>query len=350
MSQHQFYIGTYTQTNSDGPTSEGIYRATLDTQSGTLSALELVAPVKNPSFLALGRDGRHLYAVCEIEGSAVAAWAIEESGLRFLGHQPSGGDGACHLSLNASGKHVLVANYGGGNVAAFPILEDGSLGVRSSTVQHTGSGPNANRQEKPHAHSIYGDEAGRYVYACDLGTDEVKIYHFEAEPGTLAPISSGHVPRGSGPRHLALHPRGFAYVNNDLGLSVSVFARDFDSGALTLLQTVPTLPANARTEEVSTAEIALHPGGDWLYVSNRGHESIAAFCIGGDGLLSLIGHFETPAEPRGFGLSPDGCFLVVGGQKAHQIAAFEIDAATGKLVARGENLGVGAPVCVVFAS
>lgn len=345
------YIGTQTDAPHAGPQSEGIYRASLD-ERGQLGDLELMVRVENPSWLALGAGGRHLYATCEIEGSAVGAWAQGEDGAwHALNYQPSGGAGACHLSLDAGEKNLLVANYGGGTVATFPIGEDGSLGAARAVVQHEGSGPNTARQEKPHAHSIYCDESGGWVYACDLGTDEIKIYDFDAARGTLAPAEppAARVAPGGGPRHLALHARGFAYVNLEMGLGVTTLARDLGSGALTPGQTVSTLPENAPTAGVSTSGIALHPGGNYLYVSNRGHESIAVFGIGAEGDLTLIEHVAVPAEPRGFALSPDGRFLVVGGQKAHQLAAFAIDPASGKLTSSGPNLEISAPLCIVFA-
>lgn len=353
MAQYPIFLGTYTNPNAGSPQSEGIYRAILGGESGQIRDLQLVARVKNPSFVALSRDERVIYAVCEIEGSAVAAWALEgKREARFLGSQPSGGAGACHLGLDASGKNLFVANYSSGSVASFPIEPNGAIGAARARVQHEGHGPDLRRQEKPHAHAIYGDESGRFVYACDLGTDQVKIYAFEATTGALTPakMPAARVVPGAGPRHLALHPRGFAYVNSEMGLSVTVFRRDLSSGALKILQNLPTLPQGAPTPGVSTAEIALHPSGDWLYVSNRGHNSIAAFCVGGDGFLNLIGHFPTPNEPRGFGISGDGKWLVVGGQKAHQIAAYSIEAHTGELHASGQNVAIGAPVCVVFAS
>jgi 6-phosphogluconolactonase len=166
MAQHHtVYFGTYT-----GAQSKGIYRSTLDGASGHLSTPELVAETKNPSFLALSPDGRYLYAALEAGGGAVGAWAIGADGkLTALNQQSSGGDGACHVWVDATGKNVLVANYGGGSIASFPVRADGSLGERSAFMQHTGSGPNARRQEKPHAHSVYTDPTNTFVYACDLG-------------------------------------------------------------------------------------------------------------------------------------------------------------------------------------
>lgn len=344
---HTIYLGTYS-----GPQSQGIYRSTLDERSGQLSDPVLVAEAKNPSFLALSPNGRALYAVCEAGGSAVGAWSIGADGkLSALGQQPTGGAGACHVSVDATGKNVLVANYGGGSVAAFALREDGSLGERSAFIQHTGSGPNLKRQNKPHAHAIYPDEASRFVYSCDLGTDQVFIYRFDAGKGTLVPADPpfATVPPGAGPRHLAFHPADFVYVNNEMGLSVTAFTRDKTTGALTAFQTIPTLPDGAATEGVSTAEIWVHPTGRWLYVSNRGRDTITLFSIDTQGRLAWMDETPTPKEPRGFGLSPDGQWLVVGGQKNNQVAAFRIDAQNGKLTPSGRPVEVGAPVCVVFA-
>lgn len=343
-----FYIGTYT-----GPKSKGIYRGTLDSESGKLGALEAVAEAKNPSFLALRPDGKTLYACIEAGGGAVGAWSIGADGkLTPLNEQSSKGGGACHVWVDATGRNVLVANYGGGSVACLPVKDDGSLAEASAFVQHEGSGPNAARQKGPHAHSIYTDAANSRVYACDLGTDDVFIYKFDAAKGTLEPNDpkSGRVPAGGGPRHFAFHPKGgFAYVNNELTLTVTAFKHDAATGALTEIQTVPTIPEGDSRQGVSTAEIFCHPTGKWLYVSNRGHDTIAVFAIGADGKLTLVEHEKVPAVPRGFGISPDGKWLICGGQKADQIAVFKIDAESGKLEANGQTAEVGAPVCVVFA-
>ncbi|MBW3636838.1 MAG: lactonase family protein [Armatimonadetes bacterium] len=349
MSQpHTIYLGTYS-----GPQSQGIYRCTLDERSGQLSVPVLVAEAKNPTFLALSPNGRTLDAVSEAEGSAVGAWSIGADGtLSALGYQSTGGGGGCHLSVDATGKTVLVANYGSGSVAAFPTRADGSLGERSAFIQHTGSGPDLKRQSKPHAHAIYVDEANRFAYSCDLGTDQVLIYRLDTDKSSLTPADPPFesVPPGAGPRHLAFHPAGYAYVNNEMGLSVTAFKRDPATGALTAMQTIPTLPDGAPTEGVSTAEIWVHPTGRWLYVSNRGRDTITTFDINAQGRLTWTEETSTPRVPRGFGLSPDGRWLVVGGQKDNRVAAFRIDQKTGKLTPSGQPVEVGAPVCVVFAA
>lgn len=345
--QHSVYFGTYT-----GAQSKGIYRSTLDGASGQLSTPELVAETKNPSFLAISPNGRYLYASLEVGRGTVGSWAIGTDGkLTALNQQSSGGDGACHVWVDATGKNVLVANYGGGSIASLPVREDGSLGERSAFMQHTGSGPNPKRQEKPHAHSVYTDPSNTFVYSCDLGTDEIKIYRFDASAGTLTPADppSAKVPPGGGPRHLDFHRDGFVFVNNEMEMSVTAFKRDATTGALTEIHTVPTLPEGVSKEGTSTAEIFVHPSGKWLYVSNRGHDSIVVYSVGTNGKLTLVEHASTPKEPRGFAISPDGKWLVVGGQKDNTVAVLQIDAATGKLKATGQTVEIGAPVSVLFA-
>ncbi len=345
---HTFYLGTYT-----GPQSKGIYRGTLDSETGKLGPLELVAEAKNPSFVALSPDGKALYAALEDGGGAVGAWKIGADGkLTELNKQSSGGNGACHVWVDSTGKNVLVANYGGGSIAVLPVKDDGWLGEKSAFVQHVGSGPNKGRQKEPHAHSIYASPDNKFVYACDLGTDDVFTYRLDAQAGTLTPANpaSGKVPPGGGPRHLAFHPKAnFVYVCNEMTMTTTTFARDPQTGALTEVQTISTLPAGTTDlKGMSTAEIFAHPSGKFLYVSNRGHDTIAVFAIADDGKLSLLQNAPSPKVPRGFDLSPDGKWLVAGGQNDNTIAVLKIET-DGKLTPTDQKAEVGAPVCVLFA-
>ncbi|HEX8832811.1 MAG TPA: lactonase family protein, partial [Abditibacteriaceae bacterium] len=339
--QHTVYFGTYT-----GAKSKGIYRSFLDAESGHLGQPELVDEIKNPSFLAISPNGRFLYAALEAGGGSVGAWAIGQSGeLSPINRQSSGGDGACHVWVDNTGRNVLVANYGGGSIACLPVRADGSLDSVSSFIQHVGSGPNRSRQAEPHAHSIYTDASNQFVYACDLGTDEVKIYRFDAAGGTLTPNEppAGKVPPGSGPRHFAMHPDGFAYANNELTLTVTAFKRDSVTGALEEIETVPTFPQGASLEKASTAEMFLHPTGRWLYVSNRGLDTITVFTVEPDGTLTSPQGVPTPVEPRGFAISPDGKWLVAGGQNDDRVAVYAIDSVTGGLQPTGQSVEVGSP-------
>ena len=345
-----FYIGTYTKPGG----SLGIYRGTLNPESGELKPPVLAGEAKSPSFLALHPNGKFLYAAMEQGGGAIGAFAIEKDGtLRKLNEDSTKGAGNCHVAVDAGGRNVLGANYGSGSVACLPIREDGSVAPASAFIQHAGKGADPARQTGPHAHSVYFN--GGFAYACDLGTDDIFVYRFDAAKGALTPNDppSGKVPPGSGPRHLAFHPKGgFAYVNNEMTCAVSVFAHDAEKGTLTLLQTLSTLPPDvAAGGKNSTAEIFCHPNGRFVYVSNRGHDSIAVFAIGADG--KLTGVEIAPArvkEPRGFAISPDGRWLIAAGQNSNSLAAHKLDPETGKLRPAGEVSGIGAPVCVVFVN
>jgi 6-phosphogluconolactonase len=344
-----FYLGTYTKSGK----SQGIYLGKLDTETGKLGPLQLAGEAKSPSFVALSPDGKSLYASIEDGGGSIGAFSVGPDGLlKPLNSQPSGGGGACHVWVDATGKTAFVANYGGGSIAGFRTFPDGSLGERTAFVQYEGTGPDTSRQEKPHGHSIYTDPENRFVYSCDLGTDNVWIFKFDAEKGTLTPATppSGKVPPGSGPRHLALHPNGrFAYVNGEMGMDATAFFRDAETGALTSFQTLSTLPEGANRLGASTAEIFVHPSGKWLYVSNRGHDTIAVYSIAADGKLTWLEAAPSVVKvPRGFGIDPTGRWLIAGGQDDDRIAVLKIDQETGKLTATDQTAEVGSPVCVLF--
>ena len=349
------YVGTYT-TNG----SRGLYRLELDAASGALAIDGPAAEVENPSFLAAHPGGRFLYAVNEVgthqgkPGGAVTAFAVDRvSGtLKKLNDRSSGGVGPCHLSVDHRGKNVLVANYGGGSVAVLPIAADGRLGEATAFVQHEGSGPDKGRQEGPHAHWIAPDAAGRFAVAADLGLDKLLVYRFDADRGTLAandPPSLQLAP-GSGPRHVAFHPDGrHAYAINEMKSTVTALDYDPGRGTLAAIQTLPTLPADFRGES-STAEIAVHPSGRFLYGSNRGHDSIAAYAIeAGSGRLTPLGNQSTLGKtPRNFAIDPSGAFLLAANQDSNTVVAFRIDPQTGRLASTGQSVKVPVPVCVTF--
>jgi 6-phosphogluconolactonase len=351
------YFGTYTKA-----ASKGIYVSRLDTRSGALTAPELAAATVNPSFLAAHPTGRFLYAVNEIstfEGKptgAVSGFAIDRGsgGLTLLNMQPSGGADPAHLVIDPAGRNALVANYTGGSVTVLPIGNDGRLKPASAFVQHQGSSKDPERQKGPHAHGIALGAANRFAYVADLGLDKVLIYRFDPAAGTLAAGAPGFgfVAAGSGPRHVAMHPDGrFAYVINEMACTITTFGVDQKAGGLTQLQTVTTLPSGqALARGYSTAEIAVHPSGRFLYGSNRGHDSIAVFAIEpAAGTLTPVEHAPTQGStPRGFGIDPSGAWLLVGNQRSGSVVVFRIDAKTGTLAATGHQVAVGSPVSVEF--
>jgi 6-phosphogluconolactonase len=347
------YVGTYTAGKS-----EGIYLFRLNLSSGELRHVGTTKGVVNPSFLTLDGRRRYLYAVNEVEefagkkSGAVSAFAVGQTtgGLRFLNQQPSMGGAPCYVSLDAGGRFLLVANYVGGNVTVLPVRVDGSLGEAADVKQFRGSGVNPGRQEGPHAHCILPDGAGRHVYSCDLGTDKVMIYRFDARGGKLIPNEEPwvQVKPGAGPRHLTFHPGGrHAYVINELDSTVTAFAHDPGSGALRELQTVPALPADFKGANTG-ADIHTSPDGKFLYCSNRGHDSIAAFRVDArTGRLSFVAHTPTRGKkPRNFAIDPTGAFLLVANQDSDTIVTFRRDPLTGRLEPAGHVAEVPSPVCL----
>lgn len=355
--ERRLYVGTYTSGKS-----VGIYLLSLNLSTGELAHVGTTSGVVNPSYLTLDGHGRYLYAVNEVEefagrkSGAVSAFAVDErtGALRLLNQQPSRGGAPCYVSLDATGRFVLVANYAAGNVAVLPIGGDGRLGEATDVKQDEGSGPNTRRQEGPHAHCILPDATGRHVYACDLGTDRVMIYGFDAQAGRLVPNAQpwAQVKPGAGPRHLAFDRDGrHAYVVNELDATVTAFAHDPATGTLKELHTVATLPAGFNGANTS-ADIHLSPDGKFLYCSNRGHDSLAAFSVDPrSGRLSFIAHTPTRGRtPRNFAIDPTGEFLLVANQESDTIVSFRRDPQTGRLDPTGHLAEVPAPVCLKFSS
>lgn len=355
------YVGTYTGTlpHVVGK-AEGIYYFTLDRATGALKPLGLTANVVNPSFLALDPSRRFLYAVNEADetdgqpGGAVSAFAIDPSsgGLTFLNRQTSHGTGPCHLTVDATGSFVIVANHGSGSVAVYPIQSDGSLGEARDVVQHVGSSAHPRAQRGPHAHSVNFDRSKRFVFVCDKGIDKVMVYRLDLGTGKLVPNDPpfASVRPGSAPRHLALHPsRPYVYEINEIGSTVTGFLLDEETGALREIQTISTLPSDYSGHN-TTADIRVHPNGKFLYGSNRGHNSIAIFAIDeATGQLSFIGHESTQGEtPRNFNLDPTGRLLLAANQNSDTIVAYAVDQENGTLTPTGVVNRVPTPVCIEF--
>lgn len=342
------YFGTYT-----GKGSEGIYVASLDT-NGTLGSPRLAAKVTNPSFLAIHPTKKWLYAVSEVEttegkkGGGVTAFSInpDTGTLTKINSQLTHGGAPCHVSIDRKGNCVLLANYSGGSVCSVPINADGSLGNTFTTIQHTGKSINKERQEASHAHSINPSPDNRFALAADLGTDEIHIYRLNSGSGTITLHANAKTPAGGGPRHLTYHPNGkFVYVNNELTSSVTCFRYDSDKGELSELATSSTLPVDFKGNN-TTAEIKTHPNGRFIYVSNRGHDSIAVFRINEDGTLTPTSHTKTGGRtPRNFNFV--GKFLLAANQDTGNIVVFAVDEKSGALSPAGSSINVSMPVCVL---
>ncbi|MGD9647377.1 MAG: lactonase family protein [Pirellulales bacterium] len=356
MPDQRVYFGTYTR----GGQSQGIYVCELDGATGQLSEPRLAAEAVNPSFLEIAPNRKFVYAVGEISDFAgkksggVSAFKLDaETGrLTLINQQSSGGAGPCHVTVDQAGKNALVANYGGGSVACLPILDDGGLAPASSFIQHEGSSVDPQRQQGPHAHSINVDANNRFAIAADLGLDKLLVYRLDYEHGKLTPNEppSVSLPSGGGPRHFAFHPDGvWAYCNNEMTSTVSALKYDAPRGTFSVLQTVSTLPEGFDGEN-STAEVRVHPGGKFVYVSNRGHNSIAIFAVDeSTGKLTPLGHESTRGRvPRNFNLDPSGHYLLAANQDSDNVVVFRVDETTGRLTATGSEAKVGAPVCVRF--
>jgi 6-phosphogluconolactonase len=348
--KYRVYIGTYS-----GKLSKGIYQCELDTKDGKLSGATVAAEVKDPSFVAIHPNRKYLYCVGEGGKGSISAFAIDaKSGkLTVLNSQPSQGAAPCHLVVDATGKNVLAANYTGGSCLSIPLEADGGLSKTSSFHQHKGFGVDKSRQQAPHAHSINLDKANKFAFCADLGLDKVLIYRFDAAKGTLTPNDppAFDVPPGSGPRHFAWHPNGkFAYINGEMSMTVIAAAYDDERGSLKQLQVLSTLPKDANRKGASTAEVVVHPNGKFVYVSNRGHNSIAIFAADPKtGMLKAVGHeSRNIATPRNFAIEPTGKYMLVANQSGNSVISFGINQATGELIPTGGSVSVGAPVCVRF--
>jgi len=352
------YVGTYTNGDDN---SEGIYVYRFDPSDGSLTPAGTATGIDNPSFLEISPDGRFLYAVSEVfevngtPGGAVAAYSVDRQtgALTYLNSQSTHGACPCHLNIDRTGQYVMVANYMGGNLAVLPIRKDGSVGPASDVVQHEGcSNVNPERQEGPHAHSTNISPDNRFAITADLGKDMVIVYKMDIENGKLLPTDKGqvNVAPGYGPRHLDFHPNGrFAFLLNELGNTVVAYGYDAGTGALELINTVSTLPAEFDGESIA-ADIHVHPNGKFLYASNRGHDSIVICSIGEEsGELEVLGHKSTMGEhPRNFCIDPTGTYLLVANRDTSDIATFTIDMKTGFLSPSGQVAEVPRPVCLRF--
>jgi len=351
------YVGTYT----DDGRRDGIYLLHMDRRSGELRLTGSVNAGANPSFLAIHPNGGVLYAVNEIDKyndratGAVSAFAIarDTGALTRQGEQPSAGGAPCYVSVDRSGRVVLVANYDGGSVALLPIHANGALAPATSVIQHRGSGPIADRQSAPHAHCIIPDPSNRFALAADLGADRVFVYRLDLDGKSLLRIESGDavMRAGAGPRHIAFHPTlPLVFVSNELDSTVAALRFDTKRGTLSPIATQSTLPAGWNGTNYP-ADIHIAPSGRALYVSNRGHNSIAVFSVAVTGTLTLDQVIATDGDwPRNFSLDPTGRWLLVANQKSNSIVVFGRDEKSGRLTPTRQRIALPSPVCLRFHS
>ncbi|MFD3003266.1 lactonase family protein [Pontibacter toksunensis] len=348
------YVGTYAD-----PENESIFLYKLNPETGELSRAGGFKGGANPSFLTLDEQRNHLYAVNETtefqgqKSGAVSAFSVDQQtgNLTFLNQVASKGGAPCYISIGDGGKTVLVANYVGGNVAAFPIQENGQLAEAADVEQHEGSGPNKDRQEAPHAHYMAPSPDNRYVYGVDLGLDKIYSYRLDSGSGTLTPAEPAvafAAKPGAGPRQMAFHPNGqYAYVINELNSTMTALTYDSGNGTLSEVQTLSTLPADHEGEN-HPAAVRISPDGKYLYGSNRGHNSIVVYQIDeSTGKLTFIETVPTGGDwPRDFTIDLTGNLLLVANERSNNIVSFKIDKATGKLTPTGHEAEVHKPVNV----
>jgi 6-phosphogluconolactonase len=364
------YVGSYT------PQGRGIYLFQAAPSSGALTLVKVFPSTINPSWLALDPTKRFLYAADEISNfngsttGAVSAYSINPSNgdLTPLNTVSSGGAGPAHLSVDPFGEHVLVANYGGGNVAVLPILIDGSLGNATDVKDDISAcspnvcpvGPALAQQgppgsfaisghDAPHAHMIQTDPAGRFVLVNDLGLDLTIVWQFQRSTGQLLnPVTVSSSP-GAGPRHFAFHPNGsWFYSLNEEASTIAFMIYSASTGTLRPVQEIPTLPAGFVGTSF-TSEVSVSSDGKFVYAANRLHDTIAIFGVGGSGELTLVGEEWTRGDyPRHFAIEPNGNFMYVCNHRADHITAFGIDAGGAKLKFTGRYTAVGSPAVIVF--
>jgi 6-phosphogluconolactonase len=336
----------------------GIHAYEFDATTGELKPLRRTAGAENPFFLALSPDRKFLYSIHAKQfggkdNEQVAAYAVvgRTGELKLLNRQSAEGTAACYLDVDKTGKTVLVANYSSGSVAALPIKADGSLGEHASFFQHKGSSVNPQRQKEPHAHCIVVSPDNKYAFAADLGMDQVLCYKLDPATAKLTPNKppSAKSPPGSGPRHLTFHPNGKrAYVINELANSITVFDYDADAGTLTEKQTISTLPDDFKGTSYC-ADVKVTPDGRFLYGTNRGHDSVAAYRIGEDGRLALVAIEPSRGKgPQNLAITPDGAWLLCANMAGDNVAVFRIDAKTGRLKAAGEPVRQTSPSCIML--
>ncbi|MCJ8339900.1 MAG: lactonase family protein [Pseudomonadales bacterium] len=352
--QQHLYVGTYTRLapHLETANGSGIHLYTLDLDTGALSCSSEPLIIENPSYLCIDQVRQRLFAVSEIEQhetGGISAYQIDlNSGeLSYINSQQANGSAACYLSIDATGSTALLANYVTGNVCAYPVAEDGSLSPASAIVQHWGSGPNQERQEAAHAHSIVLSPDNKYAFAADLGSDQIFSYRLQCETQPLQKLASVQLQVGSGPRHLVFHPNGkFAFLISELISQVTLLSYDAANGELTVLQTINTVPQDYRGVNYP-GDLHLSPDGKFLYGSNRGHDSIVIYAFDQQQQqLNLIGFQSSGGKfPRGFTIAASGRYLLVANQNSDNIVSFKRDAKNGTL-ARVDEIFAPTPVCL----
>lgn len=343
---YKVYVGAYAE-----PENKSIYYYDLIGETGKWKPHDALSGEDHSSFQIIDLERQLLYTTCNLPNGegGLASYRIDPNTMQLeqLDTQAVGGAGPCYVSLSNDGNYLFTANYRGGNVSVIPV-EDGLMKAPTDVVNHEGSGPNQERQEGPHPHSIQTGYQSDYIFACDLGTDKIYIYQLDADQGKLQLHREVATAPGAGPRHMAFHPNGrYAYVINELDSTVTAYAYDAKEGQLTEIQTVSTLPEDFADENTG-ADIHFSPCGKYLYGSNRGHDSIVVYGVDANtGELSLIEHASTQGKgPRNFAITKDGKYVIAANQGSGSLISYTRDSDSGRLTPRQLTEGLLQPVCV----
>ena len=359
----KYWVFIGTGTSKAG--SKGIYRCEFDSATGKLGEPVLAAEVASPTFLAIHPSKKYLYCVGEVssfggkKAGGVHAFSLDaKSGeLKKLNDSDSGGPGPCHIICDHAGECLLVANYSGGSVKCLKLNADGSIGTESTFIQHTGKSVNPGNQEGPHAHSSNVSPDNRFAIVADLGIDKLMIYKLDAKAAKLTANDppSFDMPPGTGPRHFAWHPNGqWAYCNGEINATVTALKYDAKAGTFTKINSVSTLPSDVPADirkANSTAEVVVHPNGTILFVSNRGHDSLAVFEIHKSGELSAAGHITGDiAVPRNFNIDPSGHWILIANQQGNSVILVGWDPEKNVSIPSTTKIGVSRPMCIKFVA
>ena len=339
-----------------GSGSDGIFRSELDLDTGKMTEARLVGK-GGSGWLKLRADKKVVISTAHTDGKGgVASWKVTADGVEPINRATYDGKGLCQATFDHTGQMVIGADYGGGKLTAWPIDQDGKLGENSALFKHEVIDKRARPQDQSRVHAAWAGPENKFVYVPDLGIDRVKIYAMSPKDGKLTPAGAGVSPPGSGPRHMKFSKDGkFAYVLNELSVSVTTFKRNAD-GSLTEVQTTSTLPTvvNKKEDKISCSEILVSKDGKFVYTGNRDltgkdRDSVSVLAVQADGTLK---HLQTVPSGvwivRNIALSPNGDYLLCSGQKSNEVTTIKVDTKTGKMTPTGNSIPVKSAMCVVF--
>ncbi len=347
-----FYVGGSTR---DLPAGAGVELWSVDMESGAMEKVGNPAAVSNPGYLTMNADGSRVYSTNNIpgqEGGFISTFSVDpiSNQLTKIQTQQTDASSASYIRLDGTGKWMMSANYGRGNIVVNPVLNDGTLGATTATIKHEGKSIHQRRQQGSHAHCIVAGPENKFVFVPDLGIDKIVAYRFDDSTGALTAVPEMDVvtPPGSGPRHIIFHPNGkLAFATIEMTGYLGTYT--YEDGKLSPVGLYPATPASYVGAQ-STSEVRISPNGRFVYVGNRGHDSIAVFKINRKtGKAKLIQNISTEGSwPRNFGITSCGKMMVVGNQKSNTIVSFRINPFTGKLTSTGQQANTNGPSYILF--